>query len=113
MAEINVVTVRRDGKVYYPDTIVGSELYYGIRLDDWLSNEALELGLGDWTLDSAVWTLDTGLSKTNEVVLSGNKTRAKIDALEKGNFLCRCHMSCSTAGGDTQTPTAEIYLIVR
>lgn len=93
-----------DGKLYWPDTHVGSELDYGIDWSLWLTNE-------NDTFVSMTWdTLPTGLSSTYDND-AANISLINIVAGAAGTY-CINGLMTSVEGGHNQVLPIQIHLVV-
>lgn len=93
-----------DGKLYWPDTYVGSKLDYGFDWTLWLTNE------GD-TFVSMTWdTIPTGLVSSFDADAS-DISLINLEANTAGTY-CISGIMQSTEGGHTQDLPVRMYLKV-
>lgn len=99
------VSYKLNGEIYWPDTCVGSELYYGFNWATWLTNE------GD-TFVSMTWdSLPTGLTTTDDYD-ADNESFIKIVAGTAGGYEITGSMA-SIEAGKTQLKTVKAHLTVK
>ena len=92
-----------DGLAHWPDAPEGSEKYYGIDFDAYLTNENDTIGL-------ATWSVPTGMTSMDEDIVS-NQTRIKLSADSTGEYEIECSLT-STEGADSQVHIQKIYISV-
>jgi hypothetical protein len=93
-----------DGKTYWPDTLVGSVLDYGIDWSDWLTNE-------NDTFVSITWAaLPTGLSSDYESD-ADDISLIRLSADAAGTHCISGIMECIESGHEQSLPV-QMYLIV-
>ena len=92
-----------EGLAHWPDAPEGSEKYYGIDADAYLTNENDTIGL-------ATWTVPTGLTGTDDSIVS-NQMRIKLAADTVGAYEVECSFT-STEGADSQVHIQKMYISV-
>ena len=112
MADVSAFTWKNDGKLYAPSVFVGNDEYYTIDLNDYVNDQTLNLP-GNWNVTGATWTLDTGLTSSDEYT-DGNILRAKIKTSSAGKFSVKC---LATYENDedpvaTQVVSTIFYIVV-
>ena len=93
-----------DGKLYWPDTLVGSELDYGFNWSDWLTNE-------NDTFVSMTWDdLPTGLTSS----FDGDSNDVSLINLVAGTAgeYCISGIMLSVESGHNQSLPVQMYLKV-
>lgn len=73
-----------DGE-HFPDAILGSNLYYGLDLECWLTNESD-------SLVSVVWNVPEGIISCDDFV-QGFVANVKLQATRTGSFIINCVMT--------------------
>lgn len=93
---------------HWPDTNLGSNLYYSIEFSEYLSSE-------NETLVEISWEVDEGLESSSEFN-SGSEAYIKLKPLKRGTFKVKCFINTSETGENdtvyTQTKTVEMMLKV-
>ena len=93
-----------DGKLYWPDTFIGSKLDYGFDWSVWLTNE------GD-TFVSMTWnTIPTGLLFDYDAD-SSDTSIINLEAVTVGTY-CISGIMQSSEGGHSQDLPVKMYLKV-
>ena len=88
---------------HWPDTTVGSELYYSIDFTAWLATE------GD-SLTSVEWYLPLGLSSDDEFLVA-DEAQIIISADKAGSYKVKCTIT-SEDNGKSQTQIVSMILVV-
>lgn len=82
-----------DGNAKWPDAVAGSEKYYGVDWDAFLTTE-------NDTITAISWTVPAGLTNMDEKQ-DGNTAIIKLRADTVGKYQVACEIS-TTEAGDTQ-----------
>lgn len=83
---MNNETIEENGIWRWPDLYVGSEEYFVIDCTEYLRVEKD-------TLSSVVWTLPTGLTSLDEVIIELNKAAIKISASTSGTYYIKAEIN--------------------
>lgn len=91
------------GGEHFPDTEVGSNLFYSIDIDCWIVSEAAKI-------DSVVWSTGTGLV-IGDSFINGTTANVKLEAIQVGTFSVTCTIT-SSDGPYSQTKNVVLLLKV-
>ena len=91
------------GAAHWPDATIGSEKYYGIDFDEFLTNEN-----DTWT--GVSWIVPSGMTNMDEVEVS-NEVRIKLSADAVGDYEIICELE-TVEGADTQKIIQKMLISV-